>query len=167
MKKEVVKKTSSLIFIAKLNIFYLLKNIFDRILVSKEVVKELFNKTLPEDEIIKNELINRFIIEKEIKKILDFPLDIGEKSALSLCLEKNIKFFLSDDKKARDYANSIGIEPIGTLGVILWNLKEKRIDKDYALELIDKLIEKDYYMSSELYSQVLFSLLFQYFLEQN
>ncbi len=155
MEKEIVSNASSLIFIAKLNIFHLLKNIYERVLVPKDVIKELFEKSFPENEIIKNELTNKFIIEREVEKILDLPLDIGEKAAISLCLEKNIKIFLSDDKKARNYASSIGIRPVGVCGIILLNLKENRINKIYARKLIDKLIENNYFMTSELYSEII------------
>ena len=154
MEKEIVSNTSSIIFICKLNILDLAKNIFHRILIPKEVIEELFNKNLPENRIIKEEL-GKFIIKTETKKIVNFPLGSGEKAALSLCLEKNIRIFLSDDKKARSYARSLNIKTIGVIGIILYNLQQKKINKKYARDLVDELIQKDYYMSSELYSKII------------
>ncbi|MDO8460304.1 MAG: DUF3368 domain-containing protein [Nanoarchaeota archaeon] len=154
MEKEVVSNSSSIIFLAKLNIFDLARNVFSRIIVPKAVTKELFEKDSPENEIVKREL-NNFLKESEVKNIKDFPLDEGEKAAISLCLEKNVGIFLSDDKKARRYAKSLGIKVIGILGILLDNIQEKKIDKKEFLRLLNKLIEKGYYISPALYAEVM------------
>ena len=152
--EEAVTNTSSLIFIAKLNIFKLAENIFSKILVPKQVIDELFAKNKPENNFIKKELQN-FLKEIEIKNVRDFPLDAGEQAAISLCLEKNVKTFLSDDKKARTYARSLKLETIGTLGILLWNLNHKKITKDDFFVLFKKLIDNGYYLSPNLYSEVM------------
>jgi len=59
-----------------------------------------------------------------------------------------------DDKKARRYARSLGIRPIGVLGIILENLKKGKLDKNEAKDLIHRLIDKGYYMTSELYARI-------------
>lgn len=154
MEKEVVSNSSSIIFIAKLDIFNLAKNVFSKIIIPKAVIKELFEKKSPENEIIKREL-NNFLIENEVKNIKDFSLDEGEKEAISLCLEKNIQIFLSDDKKARNYAKSLEIEVLGTLGVLLFNLKEQKIDKKEFLILLNKLVDVGYYISPAIYAEII------------
>lgn len=154
MEKEAVANASSIIFLAKLDIFSLLKNVYPKIVLPKEVITELFEKDSPENEIIKKELNNLFI-ESEVKNVKDFSLGEGEKAAISLCLEKNIRTFISDDKKARIYAKSVGINVIGILGILLFNLKEKIIDKKEFQRLLNKLVEKGYYISPELYAEVL------------
>lgn len=154
MKKEVVTNASSIVFIAKLNLFHLSKNIFLKILVPKQVVKEIFVKKTPETLLVKKEIGN-FLIETEVKNIKELPLDRGEKEAISLCLEKNIKTFLSEDKKARRYARSLNLETIGILGILIWNLKNNKIEKKEFLKFLDSLIEKGYYISSELYSEII------------
>ena len=37
-------------------------------------------------------------------------------------LRKNISLFLSEDKKAREYAEKLGIKVIGIIGIITYNL---------------------------------------------
>ena len=79
----------------------------------------------------------------------------GEKAAISLCLEKDIKFFLSDDKKARNYARSLGIEVIGIIGILLYSLQDNKISKEEFMKIINELIEKGYSLSPELYAEVI------------
>jgi len=155
MEKELVSNASSLIFIGKLGIFYLLKNICQRVLIPKQVFDEIFKYDKSENNLIQKELDSNFIVKQDIKKIKDIPLHIGERAAISLCLEKNIKIFLSDDKKARSYARSLSLDTIGVLGIILESLKLKSINKKQAKELIRKLIDKGYYMSPGLYAKTL------------
>ena len=154
MEKEVVSNSSSIIFLAKLNIFNLAKNIFLKIILPKEVIKELFEKNSPENEIIRKEL-KEFLKEADVRDIKDFPLDHGEKAAISLCLEKGVKIFLSEDKKARMYAKSLGIKVIGILGILLSNIEDKKIDKKELLKLLNKLIENGYYISPQLYAEII------------
>jgi len=154
MEKEVVSNSSSIIFIAKLDIFNLAKNVFSKIIIPKAVIKELFEKSSPENEIIKRELKD-FLIENEVKNIKDFPLDDGEKEAISLCLEKNIKTFLSDDKKARAYAKSLGINVLGMIGILFLNLNEKKINKKEFSSLLHKLIDIGYYISPDVYAEII------------
>jgi predicted nucleic acid-binding protein len=153
-KKEAVANTSSIIFIAKLNLFDLVKNIFSKILIPKEVIEELFENNSPENEIIKREL-NNFLFEEKVNNIKELPIDDGEKAAISLCLEKRINLFLSDDKKARNYAKSLGIEVIGILGILYYNFKEETIGKKEFLNFLNKLIENGYYMSPSLYNEII------------
>ena len=133
MEGEIAVNTSSLVYIAKLDIFNLAKNMFSRFLVPKEVIEEIFEKEEIENNLIKKEL-NKFIKETDINKIRDFNIHKGEKAAISLCLEKGHPF-LSDDKKARKIANSLGIEVIGVLGILIWNLKRKKIEIEEYNEL--------------------------------
>ena len=155
MKKELVSNSSSLIFIGKLGIFALLKNIRSKVLIPEPVFNELFKFDKPENNLIQKEIDSNFIIKQNVKNIKEIPLHIGEKAAISLCLEKNIPLLLSDDKKARRYARSLNIKTMGVLGIILENLKLEKINKKQAKEFINKLIDKGYYMSPGLYAKIL------------
>jgi uncharacterized protein len=154
MEKEIVSNSSSIIFLAKLDLFYLAKNIFSRIILPEEVIKELSQKESSENHLIKRELA-KFLVEQKVYSIKDFPLDAGEKAAISLCLEKNITTFLSDDKKARVYAKSLGIEVIGIIGILLFNFSEKKIDKKEFHRLLNKLLSVGYYISPALYAEIM------------
>jgi len=47
-------------------------------------------------------------------------LDLGEAEAILLAKRFNPKWFLTDDTEARIFANSLGIEVHGSLGIVLW-----------------------------------------------
>lgn len=49
---------------------------------------------------------------------LTFIMDAGESEAVMLCKELNADFLLIDDRKARRIAESLGIDCVGTLGVL-------------------------------------------------
>ena len=153
MEKEVVSNSSSLIFLAKLDIINLAKNLFSAILIPKQVFNEIFNKRMLENILLEKE-VGKFLIVRNVKNVKDFSLDIGEQAAISLCLQEKKKTFLSDDKKARILARNLEIEVIGVLGILLWNLKNNKIKKDVCLNLLNKLMNKGYYMSPELYSDI-------------
>lgn len=153
MEEKAVANTSSILFLAKLNRFDLLKNKFSEILILRQVIEEIFNKDNPENLIIKNEL-ESFLKETEVEQIREFGIDKGERAAISLCIEKNINMFISDDKKARKFARSIGIETIGMAGILLWNLENKKIGKGELMNLLEELIKKGYYISSSIYNQL-------------
>lgn len=154
MEKEAVADSSFIIFLAKLNIFNLAKNVFSRILLPNEVIDELFKKDSSENELIKRSFGN-FLIKHAVNEIKKIPLGDGEKAAISLCLEKKIKILLSDDKKARTYAKSLGLKVMGILGLLLFNLKEANINKREFLELLNKLVDRGYYISPALYAEVM------------
>ncbi len=151
---EIVTNTSSMIFIAKLDLFYLAKNIFSKILVPKQVIEEIFEKESPENILIKKELEN-FLLETGVKEIKNLFLDEGEKAAISLCLEKNIKILLSDDKKARAYAKNLGIDVIGVAGILIKNTEKNKIKKQEAKKILNKLIEHGYYISPYYFSKIM------------
>lgn len=153
-KKEAVTNSSSIIFIAKLEKFNLMKNIFKEVLVPSEVINELLQKESSENISIIHEM-KGFLNEKNPVKIVEYDLGAGEKAAISLCLEKKGRFFISDDRKAREYARRMGIETIGVIGIILENLERSMIDKNEAKSLVNRLIKKGYYMSTLFYSRIM------------
>jgi uncharacterized protein len=154
VEKEAVANTSSILFLAKIKRFDLLKNMFQKVLIPDEVFDEIFSKDSTENELIKGEMQD-FIQKENVKKIKDLDLDEGEKAAISLCLERAIRIFISDDKKARKFARSLDILTIGLAGIIKYNLQEKQITREEAKELVNKLIKNDYYMSSSLYTEIM------------
>ena len=127
---------------------------FKNIYITESVFNEIFVKQRIETKIIEKN-IGSFIKKIKVKKTLDSQLGLGERESISLCLQNKIKNFLSDDKKARRLAQSLNIKTIGILGVLLYNFKENKITKIQARSYLNKLIENDFYISTELYSKIL------------
>ncbi|MBI4141667.1 hypothetical protein HY484_01955 [Candidatus Woesearchaeota archaeon] len=81
-------------------------------------------------------------------------MGVGETSAISLCKERKTALFISDDKKARRTAEILGIKCLGTIGIILENLKQKRLTKNEAKNILKLIVLNSYYLTTDLYARV-------------
>ena len=87
---------------------------------------------------------------------LSFIMDYGESESIILYKELNADFLIIDDKKARKIAQNIGVNCIGTIGV-LSIAKERGLIKElnpifknllnnkrfYSIELLNAILEKN------------------------
>jgi len=75
-------------------------------------------------------------IESPLK--LDFldTIDVGEASAISLAQERHADLVLIDERAGSDTARRVGIQVVGTLGVLIEAGLERLIDFDVALNLL-------------------------------
>ena len=153
--EKVITNTTAIIFLRKIRRLDLL-DIFRSIETTREVQEELLEaKDIPyeEKELLK-EFFQRKITVREGKRKLKLNLGKGEESAINLCVENKINYFLSDDKKARKTAEIFSIKCIGCIGIILENLQKRKIQKKEAKELLQLLIKNSYYISIELYDNI-------------
>lgn len=139
----------SLILIAKLEI---LQKLFGRVFITSEVLKEINNKK--QREILVKEIKNGWLREGGSKKLdVIHKLDRGEETSVSLALQYESSIFLTDDFQAREFAKFIGLETMGTLGILLLAKHKKLIPN--IKDQIDCLIIKERWYSKELIHQVL------------
>ena len=68
-----------------------------------------------------------------------YDLQAGEMSALAWGQAFGIDLFVSDDSDARDAAAVLGHPSIGTIGVILENLRAGRMEKSAAVQLLEAI----------------------------
>lgn len=85
-------------------------------------------------------------------KTLQTQFGNGESEAMALAIELN-ELLVLDDKKARRIAHQIGIEIIGTVGVLL-RAKTKGIISTIK-PILDELNAVDFRISPALYQQAL------------
>ena len=71
----------------------------------------------------------------------------GEAEALSLALEIEPDWLLTDDAAARLMAESLGIEVHGSVGVVLWSAASKLVGKAEAEACLDGLEHSSLWMS--------------------
>jgi len=74
-------------------------------------------------------------------------LDIGETEAIILAQRLNADWFLTDDTSARVFANVIGLEVHGTLGVLLWAAAIGYLQYNEAKVAIEKLGQSSLWIS--------------------
>ena len=148
MKKQkiIISDASCIIILEKIGELEILHKLFGSILTTTEIQQE-FGKELPD-------WIN---IEKpsneDYARLVRATLDSGEASAIALSLNYEDPLLILDDLKARNFANKIGINVTGTLGILL-NAKSSGVLKSIKPVLAN--IEKtNFRLSRELVQKVL------------
>ena len=151
--ERAVSNTTTLLFLAKVKRLDLLQNLYKKIYIPNKILEEILIKETPELVYLKKYLGN-YILEENPKNLRSLPLDEGEQAAISLCLEKKGNLFISDDLRARNFAESLGLPIIGTLGILLDNLRRRKINKKEAFSLLQQLLTKGMYLSTDVYAEV-------------
>jgi len=154
MKRELVIADSGVIFsLAVLEKLDLLNELFDSIKIPLAVWNEI---TLDENAFYYNEIVSFFSTKKQAitwSNELEFIIDYGESEAITLYKEIQADFLLIDDRKARAIAESLNVNCIGTLGLLI-SAKQKRLiyelkpyfvkllqnQRHYSLNLLNELL---------------------------
>lgn len=155
----IVSNATPLIYLAKVGKLYLLKELFQTVLIPKSV----YNEVVIEGK--KRGFVDAEIVEKAVKegwlKVVDVRTKItfdeierGEAEAIELALKKSLDL-LVDDYTARTIAMSLGVKPIGTLRVLFLAVKNGLISKDTAKKTLNLMIMEGFRLSIEVYSRFL------------
>lgn len=112
MSKVIVSDTSCLILLDKINLLDIVKDLFGDIFITPEIEKE-FGQHLP------SWIISIKVQDKTYQKVLETNIDPGEASAIALALEQSDCLLVLDDYKARKVATNLGLNYVGTLGLLL------------------------------------------------
>jgi len=141
MNRIIISDTSGLIALSNIELLDILKELYDEIIITKEVQDE-FGKKLP-DWIIRLE-----VKDKQKQSEIERNLDKGEASSIALALEIKNSTLIIDEIKGRRIAKSYNINIIGTIGILL--IADKRgLIKD-VLSVILKLVNKGFRLSDDL-----------------
>ncbi|MEK6982683.1 MAG: DUF3368 domain-containing protein [Candidatus Micrarchaeota archaeon] len=144
----------SLIFLLKIpKLEELLNTYVNELFVTDEVWHEVFESKISH-ELNPISQLNLKVKRKNPRQKIKTNLGAGELSSISLALEERI-FFLSDDRKAILFAKSLNLNTATTLSVLIRSKKDKLIDGGEAKKILFELVEKGFYISSELFVEVL------------
>jgi predicted nucleic acid-binding protein len=146
MDKIIISDTSCLIALTKIDKLDLLKNLYQEIIITQDVNVE-FGGLLPE-----------WILISEVKNTqkqheLENRLDKGEASSIALALEIKNSTLIIDEIKGRKIAQSLNIDIIGTIGIILL-AEKKELIKDVT-GIILKLVNKGFRLSDNLIDRII------------
>ena len=153
----VVSNTTVILYLLKIRRADLLQNYTKTIFIPREVQEELLageERYRQEIILLQGLIFSQFIQVVTVPAITNYGLDRGENSVLSLCAQKKDTIFLSDDAGARKTARSMGYTTVGTLGILLHSLKSGKINSPEFFKLLEELIGKGYYISTELYAEL-------------
>lgn len=145
MKKGLVISDSGPIFslaiVVKLD---LLNELFEKVSIPNAVWKEITK----DSSVSFFSQIHSFFKNKTVEisgfNDLTFTMDYGESESVILYRELNADYLLIDDKKARKIAESLGVNCIGTLG-LLHQAKEHNMIGELRQVFIELLENKRYY----------------------
>lgn len=150
---KVVSNTGPIIALAQISQLDILRKIFGQILIPSAVQAEIQDEislvaVSKSDWIVLSEVKDKLAVQ-----VLREELDAGESEAIILAKENNAKLICLDERAATRKARVIGLQSIGTLGILLI-AKENKLIKNIK-PLLDDLQKAGFHMSDALYNQVL------------
>lgn len=146
MDKIIISDTSCLIALSKIDKLDLLKGLYQEIIITNEVYYE-FGGSIP-DWILTTEVKDK---QKQLE--LEKLLDKGESSSIALALEIANSTLIIDELKGRKIAQSLNIEIIGTIGVILLAGKKGLINDVIGTTL--RLVNEGFRLSDDLINLII------------
>lgn len=156
-----VSNSTPLIFLAKMGKIQLLQNLFENVLIPREVYSEVVEqgkKRSYSDSLLIEELVRKgFIVTKnvDITVLKDANIEEGEKAAISLAVKENIKDILIDEAKVRRMAEFLGLRPRGTLWILSRAYEENLVSKEEFKTSIFELLGKGYRIKEEILVEIL------------
>lgn len=75
-------------------------------------------------------------------------IDQGEAAAIALAQQLHADWFLTDDAAARIFAQSLGLEVHGSLGVVLWAAATRHLNRADAEACLDRLSQSSLWVSA-------------------
>ena len=150
----VVSDATPIISLAKLEMLHILSRLYDEVLLPKAVYDEVCrNQTFAVEAaaIQKCIFVKVRIVkcEQSVKFLRATGLDLGESEAIVLADSLADSLLLMDERKGRQIALNMGIQIIGTLGILL---HAKRLGLvPHIKPLLDTLLRANIRISESLY----------------
>lgn len=157
----VISDTTPLISLMKIGHLNVLSQLFGEIQIPNAVFEELVCNTrfLEESKQIKESLfIKRVdVIDIELVELLrrSSGLDAGESEAIILSDKLNASILLMDEVKGRQVAKQMGIQLMGTIGVLLAAYRKQLLSKEEIITCINILKMTGRHISAKLYEQLM------------
>lgn len=151
---ELVCNASPMIFLSKIDLVHVLPQINGKLSIPFGVYQEIKGQNDAASEWVEKHK-NKYVIELDtIPKIIEsWDLGRGETEVIAYAYsKKNVKVAL-DDKAARNCAASLGVDIIGTIGLILM-ANRRRLIKNPVVYL-EKLKETGFRISDDLFQHAI------------
>lgn len=149
MTRIVVCDTGPLLHLSEAGAIHLLHNVGE-ILIPPTVESEFKANAqgwLP-PHWVKVTGLDKNVIQQAIDLVEGGHIDLGEAEAISLALQIHADWLLTDDAKARQFAETFGLEVHGSIGLLIWNVAVGYLDnRAQALTLLDHLAKSSLWLS--------------------
>lgn len=155
----IISNTSPLIYLSKIGKLEILKRLFSKVIIPKQVYDEIM-KGKKENYVdafsIEHAINYKWIVVKDIViKNTIFEIHEGELAVIELAKKLKPEMVLLDDRTARTISEGLGFNTKGTLYVLLKAFKKKFISKKELIDLINQLVYSGFRISQEVYIRVL------------
>jgi predicted nucleic acid-binding protein len=153
---KAVLDASIIIALSSLGYLAQLKLVFDEILVPRAVFAEvcqtgrhLIGSHELDEAVNKGYIVVRNVDDRVLVNALIEPLGTGESEAIAMASEEQVEYLVMDDRLARRRAESMGLNVIGTLGVLRLMLDREVLSRDEVIKALQKLKELGFRLSDE------------------
>ncbi|NJD54531.1 MAG: hypothetical protein FIB07_16930 [Candidatus Methanoperedens sp.] len=144
----IVSNSGPLIHLAKVGRIELLKYLFGKVIIPDEVKLEVVDRGKKEGMgdafLIESEFENGWVVTEKssnnkVRNIAESAgMDIGEAAVIMLARRKKCPVLI-DDLAARRFAAGLGLEVVGSIGVLLRSARLQKMSKRETFEALDKL----------------------------
>ncbi len=154
---KILSDSSSIIALAKVGALELLERVFGRVIITREVEREITAGDFPEVAEIKKAIGKWMeVVEVQSGEYGEFEsLGDGEKSILSYAKSSENALLILDEAEARAVAKVEGFNFTGTIGLIVFACETGRISREKAVDVVKRLARSDFRMTVELYDWAL------------
>jgi len=154
---KIICNATPLINFASIGRLDILKSLFTEIVIPKAVYSETVESGFPNSETIVNGIKAGWLkvkLVEEMSESISLELDAGEREAIALALSEQKARVVLDERRARKVAQELGLNVIGTLGILILG-KQNRIIPQVKPLLDAMMTEAQYWVNESLYYDVL------------
>jgi predicted nucleic acid-binding protein len=144
--QKIIVDTSSLIALSKLDLVFVLRDLYGEVIVPESVSHEFAQDLPPWIRVVAPRNIPLVIALRE-------KLGYGETEVIALGIEKKDCLLVLDDHKARQTAKRLGLKITGLLGMLVKAKKKGKIDE--IKPLLDQLDRGNFHISHGLKAEIL------------
>lgn len=117
--KIVIADTGALISLGHVDLIELIPKVFGEFYIAEAVWEELLNYDNPNFEIPSLNILKSKVVPIKSKNYLSVVMDYGESESVILYEEMQADYLLIDDNKARKTAESLDVNCIGSVGLLI------------------------------------------------
>ena len=157
----VVSDTTPLITLMKASQLDILHKLFGEVVIPEAVYNELTsnNSFKDETELIKNSSFIRVVAVKDRKTVSVLQratgLDLGESEAIVYADDNETDLLLMDEASGRKVASDMGIEIMGSVGVLVLASREGHLSVSETEEAFHRILSSNRHISEKLINDAL------------
>jgi len=162
-EEKAIADASILIHLSAIGKFYLLRELFQGVIIPEEVYDEVviegwgLSGSLETSEAIRSGFItvNQVMDKEKVKEISQrYKVSISNAEVIQLAKEVNAEMVLADEAEVREAAEDAGFKVRGCLGILTVAVKSGILPSQQAIRDVDNLVSTGYRVSEDIIREV-------------